>query len=127
MLAECAVYTLLDGLPQLSGRVHALSAPEAAVPPFAVYQRVGGQGVASLSGPSGLAQPRIQVTVYAVTYLEAKEIANAVRMRLDGFRGSVAGVRVGGIALQVELDRYESEATPPLYAVVQDYFVTHNH
>jgi hypothetical protein len=110
-VSELAVYTLLKdaaGVAALvAGRVYPLQAPQNATAPFIVYQRISSRRVRSVDGPSGLAQPRIQVDAYAATYAGAKALASAIRTALDGYRGTVAGVRVGAIALVSDTDFLE--------------------
>lgn len=130
MNAELAVYSLLKDAPAIialvADRIFPLLAPQDVDVPFLVYQRVSGVRWRSLSGPSGMAQPRMQVDAYAMTYSGAKTLATAVRQTLDGFRGVVAGIRVGGIALQSDQDMPEEDVEPKLFRVSMDFMVTHD-
>lgn len=130
MTAELALYTLLSedaAVSALAGnRIYPLRAPDRVALPYLTYQRISGARWRSIDGPSGMAQPRIQVDVWADRYDVSKSVAGAVRNALDGWRGTVAGVRVGGIALEGDQDLFEDEVDPPLYRVSLDFIVTHN-
>jgi hypothetical protein len=96
-------------------------------PPYLVYTVVGGEAWNSMSGQSGMAQARVQVDAYALTYAEAQELAASVRAALDNFRGTAGGVRVGGISRQTApVDFYEADVEPRLFRVSQDFIVTHD-
>lgn len=129
-MSELAVYTILkanSAVAALVGtRVYALKAPQPATAPYITYQRISGERTRDTRGPTGRARARIQVDCYATGYAGANALANAVRKSLDGYRGTVASVRVWSIALESDLDFYEDGVDPPLYRVTMDFFVTHD-
>lgn len=67
--------------------------------PAITYTNVSGFREHSLLGPAGYARPRMQIDCWAYFYLEAKQIAEAVRLALDGFRGDVS---IGSDSLRIE-------------------------
>jgi len=122
---ESAVFTLLGTVPG-AGTVFGLMAPQTARPPFVIYQRISGERFASLTGPSGLAQARIQVDTYDPTFEGAKTIAAAIRQALDGYSGTVAGVRIGGVSkLSDNPDQVEAETDPKSFRCSQDFLFTY--
>lgn len=137
MSAELAVLTLLKNAAAVAAlvgaRIYPLTAPQPPTYPLVTFQRISGVRWRSLSGPSGMAQPRIQVDAYATTYAGAKALATAVRQTLDGYRGPVqvtsgpaTYVRVGGCTLESDQDLYETDVNPKLYRVSMDFLVTHD-
>lgn len=75
---------------------------------------------ATMTGPSGLSQGRVQVDCYAETYGAAKLLSRAVRAVLDGYRGG----QFSGIFHAATRDGREggtNEATRP-YRVSLDFF-----
>lgn len=129
-VVEKAIHDLLTAATAVaalvSSRVYPLRAPDGVAAPFIVYQRISGVRWRTLSGACGIAQPRIQIDVYAATYAGAKALASAVRVALDGYRGIVAGVRIGGITLETDQDLLEDDIDPVLHRVTMDFMVTHD-
>lgn len=119
--ADPAVAALVDA------RIYPLIAPQSAPLPRIVYTGAGGIRWNSIDGPSGLGQPRVQIDAYAATYGQAHALAKAIRDALDGYRGTAAGVRIGGVSCPTPpLDFYEADVSPPLYRVGQDFLITHD-
>lgn len=94
--------------------------------PRVTYFRVSGERGHSLDGPWGLTTVRLQVDSWALRYEMARALADAVRLSLDGYRGSIADVNVQGVFIDSEQDLTE----PPqhaeeelVYRVTQDYRV----
>lgn len=127
-MSEMAVYTILKAdaavAAIVASRIHALSAPQGTAAPFITYQRISGERTRDTRGPTGRSRSRIQVDGYAAGYAGAKTLANAVRHALDGYRGTVATIRVWSIALESDVDFYEDAVDPPLYRVSMDFIVT---
>lgn len=122
---EDGLYTFLAaqaGISALVGtRIYPLVAPEGAVMPCIVYQRIGGSRVVSHSGDSELARPRIQVSAWAETYDEAKSIAEAVVAATSGYSGTWGSVSIGAVEVEDGPDDYD-EATR-LYRKINDLIV----
>jgi len=57
--------------------------------------------------------------------LDVRTLAEAVRQRLNGFRGMMGSTRVGRITLDNEFDTFEEEAGQSgLHRVTQDYIIS---
>jgi len=126
-----SVYSLLSGASAVTDivgtRIFPLVSQAPSHPPYVVYSVVGGEAWNSMGGQSGLAQSRVQIDAYAVTYAGAQALAASVRGALDGFRGVSGGVRVGGVSRQsAPVDFYEEDVDPRLFRVSQDYIITHD-
>lgn len=76
--------------------VHAVRAPQSESLPYTLVTEVSASEVSSMSGPSGLVYPRVQVDCYAYSQCEASEAAAEVKRQLDGFRGDMVGTKVQG-------------------------------
>jgi hypothetical protein len=126
---EKAIYVRLTGFAGLAAlvgdKVFPLRARPGVAAPYIVYSRVSGQRVRSLAGPSGLARPRFQFDCYGGTYAELRDVATQLRLALDGFRGTVAGVRIGGASLQNEIDAFDFEPDPDLFRASLDFLIFH--
>ncbi|NFV79998.1 DUF3168 domain-containing protein [Magnetospirillum aberrantis] len=133
-MSELAIYTLLKNAPAVSAlagaRIYPLTAPTKVQTPYITYQRISGDRWRSCDGPTGTAQPRIQVDAYATTYAAAKALAKVIRKTLDGFIGTATTtegpMRIGGISLETDQDLYEDDVDPKLYRVQMDFMVTHD-
>jgi hypothetical protein len=79
--------TLKTLLRTVCSRTYPIVLPQDPTYPNVVYQKItGGRGQA-MDGPSGLASPLFQISIYASTFSEAKELAEDVRQLLDGYSG----------------------------------------
>lgn len=94
----------------VSGRVYPVYLPQSPIYPAITFQRISGPRVRSLTGPSNLAHPRIQVDCWAATYNAAKELADAVRIAIDGYSGAMGDHTVYGAIVETDRDFYEPEA-----------------
>lgn len=80
--------------------------------PSIVYHRVSGPREHSHDGPSGLTHPRFQLDCIDGTFKGARELGVAVRLALDGFRGTMGGdegVPVGAVFIEDEDGDYDDE------------------
>jgi hypothetical protein len=124
-----AVYALLQTVPE-AGAAYPLMAPQTALLPYVIYQRIDGERFGSLTGPSGLAQTRIQVDCYATSYEAAQLAAETIRRKLDGYSGTIGGVRIGGVSKATDLpDQIDLEAETTTgqkaFRASKDYLFTH--
>lgn len=103
----------------ISTRLYPLIVPQDADLPAVAYQRITGAPAHSHEGPSGLARARIQLTIVAASYSEAKAVAEAVRQALDGKRRGLGGVDVGMCMLADDADDWSAAFEGPV--VRQDY------
>lgn len=110
-------------------RVYPIIMPQGVVQPSIVYTRVSGVGDNHMEGPSGLSRPRFQVDCWAQSIDVAVTLANLVKERIDGFRGTwlwgedspAEGIVVQGVFYAMEREDFDSEAG--MYRVSRDYFV----
>ena len=113
------------GVARLVGfQVYPIAVPKTAVLPFCVYKRNNIIRDASLVGP--LYQPvvSLQIASWALSYDTARELADEVRIALDGRTGTLSGVTISDIRLVSETDDYLDPAAvgaqlPPAYEVRQ--------
>jgi len=111
----------------LGQRIWPVIAPASASLPFATWRRTAVTRSQGLSGPIGAATVQLAVDVFATTYEEAREAADAIRSVLDGFGGQVADyVSVRNVTLDTESDGFVQLAggdLPPVYQVTQSYSI----
>jgi hypothetical protein len=105
-------------------QIYPIAVPKTAVLPFCVYKRNNITREASFSGP--LYQPvvHLQIASWALYYDTARELADEVRLALDGRIGTLSGVTISDIRLVSETDDYLDPAAvgaqlPPAYEVRQ--------
>jgi len=94
--------------------------------PFIAWRRTGIGRVQTLDAPSGLPRVTVDFVVYAGTYESARELADAVRLILDGYGGTVLGCTVSQVSLENEADDLVTLAggdLPPVYQITQTYDV----
>lgn len=128
-IIHLAVKALLETVTGV-GTAHLLRVPQGAALPYTIYQKIDGDRFGSLHGPSGLAQSRIQVDAYAAQPEDAVTLAELVCQKLDGYSGTIGGVRIGGVSLLVDLpDREDTNAVTSTgqipFVASKDYLFTH--
>lgn len=108
-------------------RVYALKIPQGITSPSIVQTRISGPGDYHLQGPSGLISLRVQLDAWAGTADAAASLANLVKDRLDGYRGTMGtggdAVTVHGVFVADLREDYDDEAQ--LYRSGRDFFIHH--
>ena len=78
-----------------NARIWPISRREGAVNPSITYQRVSGPKESAMgTSDTGLTHPVFQVDCFADTYREADDLAEAVRVALQRYTGTILGVVV---------------------------------
>jgi hypothetical protein len=110
----------------LGYRTYPVLAPMSASLPFVTYQRALIERQQTLSVPTGVPRVSVEMSTYAVTYEEAREVADALRAALDGWSGYAYGVEVKHVALETERDGFvqlDGSELPPVYQITQTFDV----
>lgn len=96
--------------------------------PAIVMSVITGRSEQHLGGASGLKTERLQVNCYALTRREANQLAEAVRVATQGYRGEMDTVFVSGATLETTFD----DAFQPidgsdqyLYVRILDFEIAH--
>jgi len=79
-----------------------------------------------MGGNFGVPVATFSVSIVSQSYSEAKDIADAIRLRADNFTGDFSGVKIITTALTSESDNMERPPegqSKPLYRVDQVYDV----
>lgn len=113
MRAEKVVAALLNGDAGIAAivgtRIYGAVAPEEDPAPLLIYSKADGtERLPDLDTAETTVRARVDVLVVATTYVQLKELAEAVRVALEGQSGSVAGVALLDIEIDAEGgDQYE--------------------
>ena len=90
-----------------------------------VYQRIYSGRSHTNAGSSGFVESLYQINCIAKTHKEAKALAEAVRLDLDGFKGSMGTgadvTEVDGVFLEDERDTFDDELS--LYSIQLDFAI----
>ncbi len=107
----------------VGSRIYPEPAPQNASYPLIVYTRITGTHEHDLQGAAGLCEARYQLRCWAESRSAVKALAEAVRLALQGFSGSMGDVDVRGIFLESDDDEYIPASTDAheRYAVRQDF------
>lgn len=109
-----------------SAGIHPVLGPQNAPMPMVVYRRTGTRRERNLLGNVGRPVATFSVSIVSYTYSEAKEIADAIRLKVDNFTGASEGVTIVNTALVSESDNYERPLegqAKPMYRIDQVYEV----
>lgn len=130
---EKHVYLKLASTPAVARmvgfQVYPIAVPKTgASMPLIAYRRVNILRENALSGP--LFQPvvSLQISCWALSYDLVRELADEVRLTLDGHTGTLAGVTISDMRLASEVDDYIDPTEvgaqlPPAYEVRQLYSI----
>lgn len=118
-MIETELVSILSGHSGVSGligtRLYPVVIPQDKTLPAVAYQKISATRVHTLAGPTNLAHPRVQLTCWALTYAEAKQVIEQVRAALYG-------AWPGAIIMDLP-DRYESDTRR--FGVAVDVRVLH--
>lgn len=93
--------------------------------PAATYQLISATRETHTLGQVSLAQSRIQLDCLASTYAVAKAMADAARMVLSAYVGTVAGVGIGNIVVDNEFGDFDvpehGQSEPVVHRVIMDF------
>jgi hypothetical protein len=98
--AEAVLQRILAVAPVVSNligsRIYPNIVPQKAPMPAITYQQISGPRLHDMQGAVGLAKARYQINCWAVSYAGAKELAEAVRLTLDGYssEGTIAVIHL---------------------------------
>lgn len=112
-MIEPIIRTLLDGLTTATVALNV--APESAMP-YVVVHKVSAPRGETHEGRDSTVVSRIQVDVYALSYVEAKTIASTLYALCEQMHVSIASIEIDN-----EFDEYESETK--LHHIVIDFIV----
>lgn len=107
-------------------RIYPVLAPASASLPLVTWRRSSIQREQTLSAPMGMPRVTVEYSIYGTTYENAREIADAMRVVLDGYGGVSGTTQVNQTSLENESDDFVTLAgadLPPVYQITQTYDV----
>lgn len=110
----------------VSSRIYPVLAPASAALPFVTWRRTSINREQTLSAPMGVPRVSVDYQIYATTYEQARDVADAMRRVLDGYGGTADNTEVKQTSLENESDDFVTLAgadMPPVYQVTQTYDV----
>jgi len=107
-------------LEAVEDRMYPVNLPQNPTLPALTYERISTERGATHDGPDGIQQPTICISCHATTSIEARDLANKVRLRLNGFVGTM-GVEtvVQAVFMENDGDNYQSD--PGIYVSDLDF------
>ncbi len=110
---------------RVGSRVYPLLAPSSATLPWLVFRRTSISRERTMASPMGTPTVSIEFQVFAESYEDAREIADKVRLVLDGFTGTHDNIVIQQTSLENELDDFVSIGSDslPVFQVTQTYDV----
>ncbi len=92
--------------------------------PCIVLTKVGASRGVTKSGTDNLVDSTYQLDAYAATYKEAAELADATRVAIVDFNGTVAGHEIKTVNIENEFALTDPD--PGVYRIMQTYSVWHD-
>jgi hypothetical protein len=103
-------------------RVWPIRLPQSATLPAVVYQRVSTIGAIALDSPVGPTRSRVQLSAWAATFGQARQLGEAMVAALSGYRGEAGGEELQLVRLVNWLDDHEP-GPPERFRVIADFYV----
>ena len=99
--------------------------------PFIVYKRSNIMREVALGGPLFVPMVNLQIASWALSYDAVRELADEVRLALDGHTGTMAGATIQDMRLMSETDDFLDPTVagaqlPPAYEVRQLFQIRWN-
>ena len=107
----------------ISSRVYSVRLPQNVTFPALTFLKVSGARDHTLTGPSGIARPRFQVSCWSESYETAKLVSAQVRTALDGISVLMGTVLAGAVLLLGETDLVDPARN--VYQIALDFEVIH--
>lgn len=107
-------------------RIYPVIAPASATLPFVTWRRAGIQRSQTLGAPVGVPRLSVEFSIYATTYETAREVADRMRVVLDGYGGTFDNVVVRQVSLEQESDDFVALAgteMPPAFQITMVFDV----
>lgn len=101
-------------------KIYPVIAPADATYPFVIWRRVQVQRQQTLANPMGVPRVTVEYAIYGVTYDQARNVSDAMRRVLDGYRGTVDNTVVQHASVENEADDFVSltgAELPPSYQI----------
>lgn len=132
---ERAVFLRLITSPRVARLIgfqaYAIAVPKTAVLPFVIYKRASISRESHLAGPLYAPMVTLQIAAWAANHDTARELADEIRLALDGHIGTIAGITIQDMRLVSEVDDFLDPTAvgaqlPPAYEVRQAYSIRWN-
>lgn len=118
LIADAAIAAIIGS------RMYPDILPQNVTYPAISYSMAARESVRDIpNGPAGRARPRLTINAWSLVYDQASELSDAIRLRLDGFKGVMGASDVGAIRLDNMFDVFEDEVQA--YRILNDYIISH--
>lgn len=115
--ADAAVSALIGD------RVYHQLLPQNAIMPALIYSRISDQRSMLCESPDGFVGARYSIDCYARDSSTAKGLSDAVRLSLNGLRGSLAGESIDFIQLESQQDLSDVDGDTATRRVLLDFVI----
>ena len=112
----------------IGGRVYANKLPQGVTLPALTYQRISSprRHTHDSNGATGTAHPRFQLDCWSTTYEGAKDIADALRSALNGYRGTMGAVDPVTVqSALIDDESFDDYADAGIVRLRCDYIIWH--
>lgn len=123
MLSDLRTFVLADGTVAglVALRMYPSVLPQAPTLPAITYNTISAIRQNTMDGPDGLPSKRIQIDSWGSTFAQAVSLADAIRQRLDGYRGTMGSTEIKGVFANTERQLYDPD--PKLYRISMDFVI----
>ncbi len=133
MTIESALYSYLSTKASItalvSTRIYPQVAPDSGDYPFITYNVISESHDHAMQGATGLANPSLQVDVWAETIADRVAVSESLRNALDGFTGNMGtenlSIRNCFLQNRANFNENDGEGKTPAYRSSMDFSIWH--
>lgn len=112
----------------VSTRIYPNKLPQTVTMPAITYQRISSPRIHThdSSGATGTANPRFQFDAWGATYDSCKDVTDAIRAALNGYRGTMGAVNPVTVqGALIDDERFEPSPDAGIQRIMSDYIIWH--
>lgn len=127
MSLKTALATKLESISALitlvSTRIYSVAMPQDFTLPAVTFRMVADETERILTGHGGKARTTFEITYYATTDTAAEAGGEIIRKAIDGYSGTIGGVKIQSVIMQTRKDEYDSENN--IFGRVMEFKIGH--
>jgi hypothetical protein len=105
----------------INTRMYPIVVPQSPTFPLITYSTISAIRGHHMTGPDRLPTQRMQIDAWATTFAVARSLADAIRERIDSFKGLMTSTEVQGIFFDTERHLYEQDGSTVYFRISQDF------
>lgn len=109
----------------IDARIYPIVIPQNGKLPCVVYQQISSPWIHAMGVDPDLRHPRYQISIFATSYSQVKNIAEKTRELLQDYKENIGGLEIQRIFFENEIDLHDIDLLDQsgTYRITQDYII----